>query len=178
MASRSAAEVRAHYSNLTRDESGEYRANKYTQQLGSDPRPSLPPIPSLPASLPLDSLAAQLREEGALVLTGAVPKTAVAEVRAEHARLLQAVAPQLQAMHAEGEPGQDEHSDPDDDDSFYKAERWMDDPSLCATPLRLRKTTQGRFELKSLDARDGGPFLRENFPRSAATHHAVSSDPC
>ena len=166
MASRSAAEVRAHYSNLTRDESGEYRANKYTQQLGSDPRPSLPPIPSLPASLPLDSLAAQLREEGALVLTGAVPKTAVAEVRAEHARLLQAVAPQLQAMHAEGEPGQDEHSDPDDDDSFYKAERWMDDPSLCATPLRLRKTTQGRFELKSLDARDGGPFLRENFPRS------------
>ena len=45
----------------------------------------------------------------------------------------------------------------------------MDDPSLCATPLRLRKTTQGRFELKSLDARDGGPFLRENFPRSTAT---------
>ena len=41
MASRSAAEVRAHYSNLTRDESGEYRANKYTQQLGTDPRPSL-----------------------------------------------------------------------------------------------------------------------------------------
>ena len=70
--SRSAAEVRAHYSNLTRDESGEYRANKYTQQLGTDPRPSLPPLPSLPASLPLDVLAAHLREEGALVLTGAV----------------------------------------------------------------------------------------------------------
>lgn len=163
------SEVAKHCAAANKDESGEYRANKYNRTLGAEPRPGLPPLPILPAALPLDELVAHLREHGGAVLKGAIPLDRVDAARDEHQRLLSAVTPLFIDMQADDPDdaqkgfGVDD-GDPDDDASFYKNERALEDPTVCATPLRLRSQTHGRFEMKSLDQRDRGPHLTEHYP--------------
>jgi hypothetical protein len=153
------ADVRSYYQNLNHQgEDGEYRANKYVRELGASPRDDLRPLTALPAGTDdanLELLTGHLKAEGAVVLKGAVSIAAVAAARAEHAKLLVDMHPLMAEMQAEPEgPG----------DSFYRGERRLDDPAECATPLRLRKTTRGRFELKSLDRRDCGNYIRDQYP--------------
>ena len=117
-----AVDVAKHYANASKDESGEYRANKYNRTLGSEARADLPALPILNAALPLDELVAHLREHGGAVLRDAIPLADVLAAREEHQRLLSAVTPLFLEMQATGaNDGHDEDGDPDEDASFCKS---------------------------------------------------------
>ena len=136
---------------------------QYNRALGYEAATALPALTALDACAPVDALLEELRTEGGLVLKGALKQSDVKRLQTEHRRLLQRIAPAFADLqNREHKPPTCAAPDLDSDESFYKGEVQFDQEST--RPLRLRKTAQGRFDLKSLDKRDCGPFLRQEFP--------------
>eukprot|EP00747_Dinoflagellata_sp_TGD_P169078 gnl/TRDRNA2_/TRDRNA2_197046_c0_seq1.p1 gnl/TRDRNA2_/TRDRNA2_197046_c0~~gnl/TRDRNA2_/TRDRNA2_197046_c0_seq1.p1 ORF type:complete len:341 (-),score=47.16 gnl/TRDRNA2_/TRDRNA2_197046_c0_seq1:67-1089(-) len=107
------------------------------------------PVPSLPADRHIGEYLEKLRTDGAVIIREAIPLKQVRAFADEHARVLdgEKVAAAIRQLEAGGDGGAE-------GSQFYKGDRVIQG-------MRVRQNARGRFEMSSIDCRDGGEFVKE-----------------
>lgn len=104
------------------------------------------PIAKLPAGRAVGEYLEKLEVDGCVIIQGAVPVAQVRAFREEHGRVLDLVGPAMEELR--GNPQ-------DSGELFYKGDAFVQG-------MRVRKNAEGRFELTSVDSRDGGPLAKDH----------------
>lgn len=132
--------------NIYKDENGEYFSLKFDRKFGVD-TPLQRPLEFTPWQKDDEfaSAVAALERDGAVALKGAVEPSLVSEFRHKLEKLLthDEVVTRINAMQLQNITG-----------AFYNIEQPF-------RGVRIRKTTQGRYEYRSMDRRGGGELVKE-----------------
>ncbi len=104
------------------------------------------PITPLAAGLPIDSYLDRLAADGVVVISGAVPMEQVQAFKSAHDGVLRLIEPEMEELEKQ-------KIDPS---TFYQ------EGERVVRGLRVRKNAPGRYELKSVDGRDGGELAKEH----------------
>jgi len=112
-------------------------------------------ISHLPSGRPMDEYLEALRTDGCLIIQNVISKDKVMAFKQEHDRILEILHPTLERLER-GEEGNAQEAA----DNFYQG-------AASVRGLRVQKMARGRFQLKSVDHRDGGALVKDTSPENS-----------
>jgi len=108
-------------------------------------------IARLPLGRPMEEYLEALAKDGCLIIQNAIPEDKVMAFKQKHDKILELLQPTMEKLECGGEGNAQEAAD---DHFFYQG-------SASVRGLRVQKMARGRFQLMSVDHRDGGALVKD-----------------
>jgi len=132
-------------------------ANNWSKLLDTNPNGHTErSISRLPLGRPIGDYLEALHTDGCLIIQNVIPKDKVMAFKQKHDKILELLQPTMEEL----EHGEEGNAQEAADNFFYQG-------AASVRGLRVQRMARGRFQLKSVDHRDGGALVKEKSPENS-----------